>query len=355
MRPRLGQVADRPHQGLSRCGRPDQGGPGPAPQGHPPHHQSPAAAQRDHPGQNPLLHRHRKASLGFPFRSAAPGGGQCLRFRRFQLPHHPGRVPAERPPGGLGRQHPDPPLFRQRQGRTGSRTGQHRRRHGLERPAGERGTPAQRLRPRRTLPAGTGGGTQPQQPEHAVRQCPFHAAHITGCQLEHPGRRLVRRRPGSRHPRHALPRPGGPVQRHAAGPGLQLSPDAGRHHRRRRGLHHPGRPAPVRPDLPPARLRSRRQRAPGTGAARHRRGPAGHRRRQPGRPAAAALLRHRTAGGGRPQLRRTDRPVRGRRAGRAGLPCPFPSARPADGGRKRRQGEHAGGFGTAGNPGRADQ
>ena len=39
VRPRLGQVADRPHQGRGRCSRPDQGRPGPAPQGHPADHQ----------------------------------------------------------------------------------------------------------------------------------------------------------------------------------------------------------------------------------------------------------------------------------------------------------------------------
>ena len=44
VRPRLGQVADRPHQGRRRRGGADQGGPGAAPQGHPTHHQGHTAA-----------------------------------------------------------------------------------------------------------------------------------------------------------------------------------------------------------------------------------------------------------------------------------------------------------------------
>ena len=112
MRPRLGQVADRPHQGGGGRGGADQGGAGPASQGLAADDQGDAGrSRRSQPGRSPFyVNTETRPWLprrDHPRRAAR----QRLRLRRQQLPLRPRGGRAREAGDRLGRRRADPRLL----------------------------------------------------------------------------------------------------------------------------------------------------------------------------------------------------------------------------------------------------
>ncbi len=324
MRPRLGQVADRPHQGCRRGRQPHQGGAGPALQGA-------AADAEGHPagraaagGRLAVLRQHPDAAVAAAGRAPPAGGALRVRVRRQQLPRGAGGVPPRKARRGLGR------LGRTVRGVRGNATG---RRGGV----GEGPGRVEGVRPRRRavpgrLPPGRPVPARPRRPPRPDRPCEARRRSEGQARrrpvrrrLVHPGRRLLRQRPGAGEAGGALPRAGVAGGRHAPRPGLPVPGGAREPRRRRRGGRRPAgrrvrrRPA-LRPDLPAHRVGRGREAASGRRPAGHRRRPAGPRGGQlRGLAGPGGAVR---AGGGRlrrAQLRGTAG-ARRRRAAQPGRP-----------------------------------
>ena len=324
MRPGIGQVADRPHEGGGRRRGADQGERWPSTtRSCPRRSRSTARPKAPRRGQDAVLPEHGSPPLAAQPRPPPPRGRERLRLRRQQLPLRPRGRPIPRPPPSPGtatsRSSPTrPPTPRgdpevgPRRDRRSTRTWE------ALRARGERG---------RDRASDAGCNSHRLVVVARAGRRPLARSCSSG-----PGRTPGRWIPDGRHrPRGGLPtapatraRAGWPSCSPARGrntsacsaslacgfPGmirtLALGERAGPG--RRPG---PGRLQSIR--TPPSTTRPER-RARATRSGLDRPGPARHRCRQPGGLSPARRVRTATRRPGRTQLRRADRPLR-RRAG----------------------------------------
>ena len=332
VRPGLGQVADRPHQGGGRRGGPDQGGAGPAPQGLAADDQGDDARRRRRAGPVALLPEHRGPALAPPRRPPPPRGGQRLRVRRQQLPLRPrrGRARSSRRSTGTARRRSSPSRPTDRDGLLAALDAWPARPRLAGRPR-----PRPRGRggvPRRATRTGSSWSptARPTSPALFGKARAALDAANPAADRARAGGRLRRHGPGPGQAGDALPRPGVAVRRDAPRAGLRVprrcrTPWPRPTPRRRR------RPPPERPDLPVPGVHRRRARGARAGPAGDRGGAAGDRRGEPGPLPRPRALRRPARRRRRPQLRRADRALRGGPDRRRGVRRARPRARPADG------------------------
>ena len=284
VRRRLGEVADRPHEGGGRGGGAHQGGAGAAPQGAAADDQGDAAGRAAARGRLAVLREHRDAAVAAAGRAPAAGGAVARSASAAATSTRcwksTGREKAEPDWDGPRRDRRRSAPTRRRHSRPNWSTAADRR--GPRSPA-PRKRRARAFRRRRRVPAVL---RRPPRRAPTCRSCSPSAkaklARRAGrAELAHARRRALRPRPGAGQARGAVPRPGVAVRRHAPRPGVPV-PRGARRARRPRT-----RPSPLagRADAAVATASTRRPRstperedASDDAPARHRRRPAGPRR-----------------------------------------------------------------------------
>ena len=334
---RVGQVADRAHQGSGRGGVAHRGDPRPLPQG------ATADGQGDQTGRHPdrpgrlIVRQHVTPAVAAAGRTPPPGGRLGVRLWRQQLSRGPRRAPPGQARPGLGRVGRTLGRVRRHAPIARRRTGPRPDRHLARLRPARRGI-SNTVRPGCPLPV---ANRRPQDADRPGERC----GRGPGQDRRRPDRdrvaggrrRVLRPRADPGRAGRAVPRPGLASRRHAPGRGHAVPGNAGHPGRRqpdgrRAGQRCTGQPPTLGPHLPATRVHLGRFRSSGSHTQGDRHRPAGPRRGEHRPvPRAPGTVRDHPGRLRRAQLRRTPGPGRGRPAdGRGDVP-PVLAPRPADG------------------------
>ena len=249
VRPGLGQVADRPHQGGGRRGRADQGGAGAASQGVAADHQGDAAARAaGRRGKSPFYVNTEKRPW-LPARAAiraarpsAPSASAAAISTASSKKHGPTKAGHR-----LGRRRADPRLLRRNRRRTCAR-GRDVSGYVALGAAPHRGSAGSfGLSRHRGVPSGYRAGERQERHCQGARRRARPDADVRGPSvLVDAGGRFLRQGRSGRQAGPGVRRPGLAVRRHVPRVGLPLPDDGGRAGRGRPGLRRRGRGRPGR-------------------------------------------------------------------------------------------------------------